>query len=155
MDGDRPLVDGRDLLESELQNLVRIAFETGWDFRNEGLPNPECCMYAEREEAYRMLDKHIHELLISYLDGPTSDVGSQDEVSEEGAMGDGVRSESYIDSSESFRYSFKEFNSIDIDDISINESPLRQLMTKKPYKFEILKGGRPVFKLWNLPQNLE
>lgn len=82
MDGDRPVVDGRDIFESELQDLIREAWAIG-------------TVDAEDTE-WTNLDKELfpklHELLISYFDGPTSDVGAQDEASEEGEMGDGVRS---------------------------------------------------------------
>lgn len=94
MDGDRPVAARRDIFESELQKLVREAFEDGWGCGDIGLPDPYSCCYAEREEAYEVYGKRIHELLISYFDSSASDVGSQDETSEEGAMGDGVRSES-------------------------------------------------------------
>ena len=97
MDGDRPVADGRDIFESKLQALVWEAFCEGWTFGDEDLPDPECCGYAETTEAHERYDKRIHELLISYLDGPTGDVGAQDESSEEGAMGDGVRKEEYIE----------------------------------------------------------
>ena len=95
MDGDRPVVDGRDIFESKLQGLIREVFEEGWEFGCDGLPNTECG-YAESEEAHARHDKKLHELLISYLDGPASDVGAQDETSEEGEMGDGVRQEDHI-----------------------------------------------------------
>ena len=91
MDGDRPVIDGRNIFESELQNLVWEAFCEGWTFGDEDLPDPECCGYAETTEAHERYDKRIHELLISYLDGPASDVGAQDETSEEGEMGNRLR----------------------------------------------------------------
>ena len=93
LDGDRSMADRRDLLESELQKLVWEAFCEGWTFGDEDLPNPDYCGYAETTEANERYNKRIHELLISYLDGPTSDVGAQDETPEKGEMGDGVRSE--------------------------------------------------------------
>ena len=124
MDGDRPVVDGRDIFESKLQGLVREVFEEGWEFGRDDLPSTECG-YAESEEAHARHDKKLHELLISYLDGPTGDVGTQDEASEEGEMGDGVRSEGY----------------------------LSQLMSDTPYKLDILTDGTLIFRLWNLPQN--
>ena len=148
MDGDRPVVDGRDIFESKLQELVWGAFCEGWTFGDEDLPDPECCGYAETTEAHERYNKRIHELLISYLDEPSSDAGTQDEAFEEGEIGDSVQSEPRIDSSESFRYTFKEFD-------PIPKGYLHQLMTKKPYKFEISKDGKAVFKLWNLPQNLK
>lgn len=94
MDGDRPVVDGRDIFESKLQELIREAFEEGWEFGDDDLPDPSCCGYAEEKEAYEKYDKKLHELLISYFDGEASYVGPQDEASETGEMGDGVRSES-------------------------------------------------------------
>lgn len=96
MDGDRSVVDGRDIFESELQKLVREAFEQGWEFGNDDLPNPAHAVYAEQVDAYYQLDRKLHELLISYLDGPASDVGAQDEASEAREMGDGVRSKGYL-----------------------------------------------------------
>lgn len=96
MDGDRPVVDGRDLLESGLQELVREVFEEGWEFGSDGLPNTECG-YAESEEAHARHDKKLHELLISYFDGETSDVGAQDEASEAREVGDSVRQKGYIE----------------------------------------------------------
>lgn len=75
MDGDQPMVDGRDLLEFKLQNLIREVFEEGWEFGSDGLPNTECG-YAESEEAHARHDKKLHKLLISYYDGETSNVGT-------------------------------------------------------------------------------
>lgn len=112
MDGDRPVVDGRDIFESELQELVWKAFCEGWTFGDEDLPDPECCGYAETTEAHERYNKRIHELLISYLDGQTGDVGLQDEAAERRALGDRVRSKPYIDSEFQFRYTFKEFDDI-------------------------------------------
>ena len=102
MDGDRPVVDRRDIFESKLQGLVREVFEEGWEFGRDGLPSTECG-YAESTEAHARHDKKLHELIVSYLDGPTSDVGTQDETAEEGKMGDSVRSEGYLN-----RYTFLE-----------------------------------------------
>lgn len=117
MDGDRPVVDGRDIFESQLQELLRHAWAIGFgDGYND-----------EWSDWHEELYPQLHELIVSYLDGPTGDVGAQDETSEEGEMGDGVRSEGY----------------------------LSQLITEEPYKFEISKDGKAVFKLWNLPQNLK
>lgn len=95
MAGDRPVVDGRDLLESGLQELIREVFEEGWEFGSDGLPNTECG-YAESEEAHARHDKKLHELLISYYDRPTSDVGTQDETSEAREVVDGVRPKSHL-----------------------------------------------------------
>ena len=92
MDGDRPGVDGRDLLEIELQDLIRKVWNEACKYRD--------VLYytgVDKEVFLRGYDCDIHELLISYLDGPTSDVGSQNEASEEGTMGDGVRREEYIE----------------------------------------------------------
>lgn len=95
MDGDRPMVDGRDLLEFKLQNLIREVFEEGWEFGSDGLPNTECG-YAESEEAHARHDKKLHELLISYFDREASDVGAQDETSEAREVGDSVRPKSRL-----------------------------------------------------------
>ena len=70
MVGDRPVVDGRDLLESQLQNLIREVFEEGWEFGSDGLPNTECG-YAESEEAHARHGKKLHELLVSHFDRET------------------------------------------------------------------------------------
>lgn len=95
MDGDRLMVDGRDLLEFKLQNLIREVFEEGWEFGSDGLPNTECG-YAESEEAHARHDKKLHKLLISYLDRETSDAGTQDEASEAREVGDSVRPKSHL-----------------------------------------------------------
>lgn len=124
MDGDRPVVDGRDIFESELQGFVREVFEEGWEFGIDDLPSTECG-YAESAEAHARHDKKLHELIVSYFDGPTGDVGTQDEAPEERKMGDGVRSEGY----------------------------LSRLMSDTPYKLDILTDGTLIFRLWNLPQN--
>lgn len=91
MDGDRPMADRRDLLESRLQELVQEAFEEGWEFGYDNLPDPSIAVYAEREEAYEKFDTKLHELLISYLDRETSDAGTQDEASEARTMGNCLR----------------------------------------------------------------
>ena len=93
MDGDRPVVDGRDLLEFELQDLIRKVWNEACKYR-------DVLYYAkvDKEVFLRGYDCDIHELLISYLDGPTGDVGAQDEASEE------VK--------KTFRYTFKEFDDI-------------------------------------------
>lgn len=90
MDGDRPMVGGRDLLESKLQGLVREVFEEGWEFGIDDLPSTECG-YAESVEAHARHDKKLHEIIASYFDGSASDAGIQDEVSEAREVGDGVR----------------------------------------------------------------
>lgn len=95
MDGDRLMVDGRDIFEFKLQNLIREVFEEGWEFGSDGLPNTECG-YAESEEAHARHDKKLHKLLISYFDSPTSDVGTQDKTSEAREVGDGVRPKSRL-----------------------------------------------------------
>ena len=107
MDGDRPVVNGRDLLESELQDLVQKVW-------NEARKYGDMLCYAgvDKEVFLHGYDCDIHELLISYLDGPTGDVGTQDEAPEEGEMGDGVRSKPYIDSECQFRHTFREFDDI-------------------------------------------
>lgn len=134
MDGDRPVVDGRDIFESKLQELVREAIEEAWEFGKDDLPDPSYPGYAEATELLAKCDKKLHELLISYLDSPTSDVGSQDEASEEGTMGDRVRSKGY----------------------------LKQLTNKEPDEISISEDGKTMFKIWHgspwsqivrLPQN--
>lgn len=78
MDGDRPMVDRRDLLESELQELIHDVFIYG---KYSPIGYASLDGYSER----------LHELLISYFDGEASDVGAQDEASEAREMGDNVR----------------------------------------------------------------
>ena len=95
MDGDRPVVDRLDILESELQRFIREVFEEGWEFGIDDLPSTECG-YAESVEAHARHDKKLHELIASYLDGPSSDVGSQDETAEAREVGDGVRSDPHL-----------------------------------------------------------
>lgn len=95
MDGDRPMVDGRDIFESELQGLIREVFEEGWEFGSDGLPSTECG-YAESEEAHARHDKKLHELLVSHYDSEATDVGTQDEASEAREVGDSVRPKSRL-----------------------------------------------------------
>lgn len=121
MDGDRPVVNGRDIFESKLQDLIREAIEEAWEFGKDDLPDPSYPGYAEATELLAKCDKKLHELLISYLDVPASDVGPQDETPEGGAMGDCVRSEGY----------------------------LRQLMSEEPDEITISEDGRAIFKVWN------
>lgn len=73
LDGDRSMADGRDILESELQEFLR---QMGIDAK-----------------------PWQREFLVQYLhncDRSANHVGAQDEASEEGTMGDGVRSERYL-----------------------------------------------------------
>lgn len=88
LDGDGTMADRRDIFESKLQGLVRDAFFCGF---MHGLRRD-----IERFKGYKIYDSQIHELLVSYLDGPTGDVVAQDEVFEEGTMGDGVRSDPHL-----------------------------------------------------------
>ena len=85
------MVDRRNIFESKLQELVRKVWD---DARKYG----DGLRYAgvDKKVFLDRYDYDIHELLISYLDGPASDVGAQDEISEEGEMGDGVRQEDHI-----------------------------------------------------------
>ena len=76
MDGDRPMVDGRDIFESRIQDAVRRPRKFVFDW-------------------YR-------DVFLSDDDGETSNVGSQDETSEERTLGNGVRSED--DLTETFPY---------------------------------------------------
>lgn len=80
MDGDRPVVDGRDFLEFKLRILIREVFEEGWEFGDDRLPNPSYCCYAELDEAYGKFNKKLHELLASHYDSEASNVGAQDET---------------------------------------------------------------------------
>lgn len=82
MDRNRSVVNGRDIFTSKLQMLVRNAFEEGWEFGKEDLPDPECASYKERNDAYNRLDKRIEELIVSYYDCSTSNVGTQDETTQ-------------------------------------------------------------------------
>lgn len=120
MDGDRPVVDGRDLLEFELQDLIRKVW-------NEARKYGDALYYAgvDKEVFLREYDCDIHELLIAHLDGPTGDAGAQDEASEEGEIGDSVRSEGYLS-----RYTFREFD-----------------------KIKTSEDGTATFKIWHISQN--
>lgn len=93
MDGDRPVVDGRDLLEFELQDLIRKVWNEACEYR-------DVLYYAkvDKEVFLRRYDCDIHELLITYLDHSTADVGAQNEASEE--------------AKKTIRYTFKEFDDI-------------------------------------------
>lgn len=73
MDGDRPMADGRDLLESRLQEFLR----------QEGIE----------------LQPWQRDFLVQYLrnrDRQTDHTGAQDEASEARKVGNGVRPESYL-----------------------------------------------------------
>lgn len=91
MAGDRPVVDGRDLLESGLQELVREVWNDAREYGG---------MLYGREDIkaafFRGYNYDIHKLLISYFDGETSDVSTQDEASEAREVGNGVRPESRL-----------------------------------------------------------
>lgn len=67
MNGDRPVVDGRDLLESGLQELVREVWNDAREYGG---------MLYGREDIkaafFRGYNYDIHKLLISYFDGETS-----------------------------------------------------------------------------------
>lgn len=92
MDGDRPMADGRDLLESKIQNIIYEAVVYGrynphkavWELECEGISE-----YFER----------LHELLVSYFDSEASDVGPQDETSEAREVGVDFRPEADLKSS--------------------------------------------------------
>ena len=75
MDGDRPVVDVRDLLEFELQDLIRKVWNEACKYR-------DVLYYAgvDKEVFLRGYDCDIHKLLISHFDSLTSDVGAQDEA---------------------------------------------------------------------------
>ena len=120
MDGDRPVVDGRDIFESKLQELVRKVWD---DARKYG----DGLRYAgvDKKVFLDRYDYDIHKLLISYFDSLTSDVGAQDEASEEGEMEDGVRSEGY----------------------------LRQFTSREPDEIKISDDGTAIFKIWKVLQN--
>ena len=85
LDGDRPMANRRDLLESELQDLIREAWEDGQGYSLYG----NTFLY-DRESRKRISTK-LHELLISYFDSSSGDVGAQDETLKTGTMGDCVR----------------------------------------------------------------
>lgn len=91
MAGDRPVVDGRDLLESGLQELVRKVWDDAREYGG---------MLYGREDIkaafFRGYNYDIHKLLISYFDDEASDVSTQDEASEAREMGDSVRPESRL-----------------------------------------------------------
>ena len=92
MDGDRPVAERRDLLESKIQNIIYEAVVYGrynphkaiWELECEGIGE-----YFER----------LHELLVSYFDSEASDVGPQDETSEARDVGVDFRPEADLKSS--------------------------------------------------------
>lgn len=75
MDRDRSVVDGRDIFESKLQGLIRDAFYVG----RSSVSRTGLDWIGKMFDDY---DEQLHKLLISYFDGPTSDVGAQDETSQ-------------------------------------------------------------------------
>ena len=90
MDGDRPLADRRDIFKSRVQEIIHDAWWGGWwDNQSErrfGEWPPE--KRKERVKTYL----EMFDFALSYLDGPTGDVGAQDEASEAREVGDDVRS---------------------------------------------------------------
>lgn len=69
MDRNRPMADGRDIFESELQDAIRRPRKFVFDWFDE---------------------------LVSDYNSQTDHVGAQDEASEAREVGDGVRPETYI-----------------------------------------------------------
>lgn len=71
------MTDRYDIFASKLQELVRDAFWEGWI---RGL---------KRDSSFNLelYDEATHKLLVSYFDGPTGDVGVQDETSETRTFG--------------------------------------------------------------------
>ena len=82
MDRNRSVANGRYIFESRLQRLVRDAFQTGFEYGDDELPDPKIAFCAELEEAYKELDRKVHIFALSYYDGSTSYVGAQDETSQ-------------------------------------------------------------------------
>lgn len=83
MDRDRSVVDGRYIFESKLQGLIRDAFYVG----RSSVSRTGLDWIGKTFDDY---DEQLHKLLISYLDGPTSDVGTQDETAQARTMGNRV-----------------------------------------------------------------
>lgn len=75
MDGDRPVVDGRDIFERQIQAIVRDAFIFGYACLDVNQFRREYTQGSRKE-----CQKQVHEAFISYFDGPASDVGAQDET---------------------------------------------------------------------------
>lgn len=90
MDGDRPVVDGRDIFECRIQDYVRDLRKTAW--KQEGLnENLEKALEQFNIRFRRLVVKAWEDgyatgrnNTLSYLDGSTGDVG------------DGVRSERHL-----------------------------------------------------------
>ena len=91
MDGDRPMADGRNLLEIGIQDIIRRACFYGY---YKGLDR---CHEPPRYLAD--YNEQLHELLVSYFDSEASDVGAQDEASEAREVGDDIRPEADLKSS--------------------------------------------------------
>lgn len=83
--GEVSLRKTRDLLESELQAIVRDAFATGYlqGYGRRGYRSENCELYCQQ----------IQEVVTSYFDREKSDAGAQDESSETRVLGDSVQSE--------------------------------------------------------------
>lgn len=88
MDRNRPMADGRDLLESRLQELIREAWGNGYAAHDWWMHPAKC-----PDDRIKEWNEKLHKILISYLDGEAGDVGAQDEASEARAVGDSVRPE--------------------------------------------------------------
>lgn len=90
LDGDRPMANRRDLLESELQDLIREAWEDGQGYSLYGNT------FSYDRESRKRISTKLHELLISYFDSSPGDVGAQNEASETRTMGDSVRPQGHL-----------------------------------------------------------
>ena len=91
MDGDRPMANGRDLLESRIQDIIRRACFSGY-YRGLDRCHEPLRYLADYNE-------QLHELLVSYFDSEASDVGAQDEASEAREVGVDFRPEADLKSS--------------------------------------------------------
>lgn len=86
MDGDRPVVDGRDIFECRIQDYVRDLRKTAW--KQEGLnENLEKALEQFNIRFRRLVVKAWEDgyatgrnNTLSYLDGSTGDVGAQNET---------------------------------------------------------------------------
>lgn len=94
MDGDRSMADRRDIFKSRVQEIIHDAWWGGWwDNQSEhrfGEWPPE--KRKERVKTYL----EMFDFALSYLDDPSGNVGPQDETSEARAVGDSIRSKTYL-----------------------------------------------------------
>lgn len=94
MDGDRSVSDRRDIFKSRVQEIIHDAWWGGW-WDNQTEHQFGEWSYKKRKERVKYYLKSF-DIALSNFDGSASDVGPKDETSEARAVGDRVRSKTYL-----------------------------------------------------------